>query len=112
MSNVLDYISPIRLRSIPGDLAGETVRVSGWGITSDSKYNFLIISHFKFKNCTYQNGCFKGKENHGLKKIFLITGNTFYLYYDMQSVGTFQGYMAVLYEPANCCCVYIKNIIL
>jgi len=69
MSNVLDYISPIRLRSIPGDLAGETVRVSGWGITSDSKYNFLIISHFDLKNCTYQNSCFKGEETHGLQKI-------------------------------------------
>jgi len=36
MSNVLAYISPIRLRSILGDLAGESVRVSGWGTTSDS----------------------------------------------------------------------------
>jgi hypothetical protein len=69
MSNVSDYISPIRLRSIAGDLAGLLVRVSGWGKTSDSKYNFLIISYFKFKNCTYQNGCFKGEETHGLQKI-------------------------------------------
>jgi len=69
MSNVSAYISPIRLRNIEGDLAGESVRVSGWGTTSDSNYNFLIISHFKLKNCTYQNGCFKGEITHGLQKI-------------------------------------------
>jgi len=69
MSNVSDYISPVKLQIILGDLAGRSVRVSGWGKTSDSKYNFLIISHFKFKNCTYQNGCFKGEETYGLQKI-------------------------------------------
>jgi len=42
--NVSAYISPIRLNIVPGDLAGASVRVSGWGRTSDSKYNFLIIS--------------------------------------------------------------------
>jgi len=34
--NFTNYISPIRLRNIPGDLAGAPVRVSGWGITSDN----------------------------------------------------------------------------
>jgi hypothetical protein len=52
ISNVSAYISPIRLRNIEGDLAGERVRVSGWGRYSDSKYNFLIILHFDLKNCT------------------------------------------------------------
>ena len=28
----------------------------------------------------------------------------------MQSVGTLQGYVTVLYEPANWCYMYIKNI--
>ena len=69
MSNISAYISPIRLRNIAGDLAGSRVRVSGWGKTSDSKYNFLVISHFKFINCTYQNGCFKGEGTHCLQKI-------------------------------------------
>jgi len=39
--NISVYISPIRLRNIAGDLVGERVRVSGWGRTSDSKYNFF-----------------------------------------------------------------------
>jgi hypothetical protein len=69
MSNVSAYISPIRLRNIGGDLAGERVRVSGWGITYDGKYNYFIISHFNLKNCTYQKGCLKGEEIHGLQKI-------------------------------------------
>jgi hypothetical protein len=43
MSNVSDYIKPVKLDIILGDLVGESVRVSGWGTTSDSKYNFLII---------------------------------------------------------------------
>ena len=37
ISNVSAYISPIRLRNVAGDLAGASVRVSGWGKTSDSK---------------------------------------------------------------------------
>jgi hypothetical protein len=69
MSNVSVYINPIRLRNIAGDLAGTIARVSGWGTTSEGKYNFLIISHFNLKNCTYQNGCLKGEETHGLQKI-------------------------------------------
>jgi len=69
MSNVSAYIRPVRLRYIEGDLAWERVRVSGWGQTSDSKYNFLIISNFKLKNCTYLNSCFKGEETHDLQKI-------------------------------------------
>ena len=64
ISNVSAYISPIRLRNIPGDLAGVIARVSGWGITSDSKYKFLIILYFNFKNYTYQIDCFKGEETH------------------------------------------------
>ena len=47
--NITAYISPIRLRNIAGDLSGVRARVSGWGKTSDSKYNFLIISHFYLK---------------------------------------------------------------
>ena len=43
ISNVSDFLSPIRLRNIPGTLAGVVARVSGWGRTSDSKYNFIII---------------------------------------------------------------------
>jgi len=68
MSNVSAYISPIRLRGILGNLAGESVRASWWCKTSGSKYKFLIISHFKFKNCTYQNGCFKGEELMAFRK--------------------------------------------
>jgi len=43
ISNVSAYISPIRLLNTEDDLADEVARVSGWGRTSDSKYNFLII---------------------------------------------------------------------
>ena len=68
--NVSVYILPIRLRDIAGDLADESVRVSRWGRTSDSKYNFLIISYLDFKNFTCQNDCFKGEETHGLQKTF------------------------------------------
>jgi len=67
-SNVSDFISPIRLRNVPGDLTGVVARVSGWGRTSDSKYNFLIILYFNLKICTYQIDCFKGEETHGLQK--------------------------------------------
>ena len=66
--NISVYISPIRLRNVAGELAGECARVCGWGKTSDSKYNFIIILHFKLKHCTYQNYCFKGEETHGLQK--------------------------------------------
>ena len=69
ISIISAYISTIRLRNIAGDLAGERVRVSGWGKTSDSKYNFLIILQFNFKNCTYQNDWFKGEETHGLQNV-------------------------------------------
>jgi hypothetical protein len=62
ISNVSDFISPIRLRNVPGTLAGVRARVSGWGRTSDSKYNFLIILYFNLKNCTYQNDVSKGKK--------------------------------------------------
>jgi len=68
ISNISAYISPVRLRNIPGDLAGEIAHGGGWGKPLDSKYNFLIISHFNLKNCTYQNDCFKGNETHGLQK--------------------------------------------
>jgi hypothetical protein len=50
ISNISVCISHIRLRNTAGDLAGARVTVSGWGKTSDSKYSFLIISHFDFKN--------------------------------------------------------------
>jgi hypothetical protein len=33
--NISDYITPIRLRYVAGDLAGEVARVSGWGKTSE-----------------------------------------------------------------------------
>jgi len=69
ISNVSAFISPIRLRSIAGDLAGALAGVSGWSKSSDSKYNFLIISQFYFKIFTYQNDCFKGEETYGLQKI-------------------------------------------
>jgi len=69
MSNVSAFISSVKLQIILGDLAGRSVRISGWGKISDSKYNFLIISHFKLKNCTYQNCCFKEEETYGLQKI-------------------------------------------
>jgi len=68
ISNISAYISPVRLCDIPGDLVGESACVSGWDKTLDSKYTFFIISHFNFKNCTYQNDCFKGEETHGLQK--------------------------------------------
>jgi len=32
----------------------------------------------------------------------------YYIFYDMQSVRSIQGYMAILYEPANWCYMYIK----
>jgi hypothetical protein len=41
--NISAYISPIRLRNVAGDLAGTRLRVSGWGRTSDCKYNCFII---------------------------------------------------------------------
>jgi hypothetical protein len=41
--NISAYISPIRLRNVAGELAGTRLRVSGWGRTSDSEYNRLII---------------------------------------------------------------------
>ena len=69
ISNISVYINPIRLRNIPGDLAGERVRVSGWGLTSDSKFNFLIILQFNLKNCTHHDDYFKGEETHGLQEI-------------------------------------------
>jgi hypothetical protein len=68
MPNVSDYISPVHLHIILGDLAGATARVSGWGKTSDSKCNFLIISHFNLKNCIYHNGCFKRKKLMAFRK--------------------------------------------
>jgi len=37
----------------------------------------------------------------------MVTPNIFYLFNDMQSVRAVQGCMAVLYEPANWCYVYI-----
>jgi hypothetical protein len=49
ISNVSVYINPIRLRDIPGDLTGASVRASGWGKTSDSKYSFLIVLLFNLK---------------------------------------------------------------
>ena len=111
-SNVSDFLSPIRLHNILGTLAGVRARVSWWGRTSDSKYNFLIISHFNFKSCTYQIDCFKWEKNSWFSESFMVTANIFYLYYDMQSVRSVQSCMALLYEPANLCCMYIKNIIL
>ena len=68
--NISVYISPVRLRDIAGDLVGARVWVSGWGRTSDSKYNFLNILQFNLKHRTYQNDCFKGEGSHGLQKIF------------------------------------------
>ena len=49
ISNISVYILPIRLSNIAGDLAGARVRVSGWSVTSDSKYKFPIILHFNLK---------------------------------------------------------------
>jgi len=51
-----------------------------------------------------------GKKPMAFRK-FVVTLTTFYLFYNMQSVRAVQGCMAVLYEPANWCYVYIKNII-
>ena len=108
ISNVSANRSPIRLRNVPGTLAGVRARVSGWGRTSDSKYKFLIISHFNFKNCTFQNDCFKGGKKSWFSENFMVTANIFYLYYDMQSVSAVQSCMAVLYdEPAKWCCTYL-----
>jgi hypothetical protein len=59
--NVTAYISPIRLRNIAGDLAGERVRVSGWDKTSDSKYNILINLYFNFKIAHIRITVSKGK---------------------------------------------------
>ena len=67
ISNISDFISPIRLRNIPGTLAGVVARLSGCGI-SGGKYKFIIILYFNLKNCTYQIDCFKGEETHGLQK--------------------------------------------
>jgi hypothetical protein len=49
------------------------------------------------------------QKNSRPSEIFVVTVNTFYLHYDMQSVRTVQGCMAVLYEPANWCYIYIKT---
>ena len=85
ISNISAYISPIRLRNVAGDLAGERVRVSGWGRTSDSKYSFIIL-HFNLKNYTYQNDCFKRGRNSRPSENFLVTLNTFSLYCDIQGL--------------------------
>jgi len=68
MSNVSAFISPIRLRNIAGNLAGSRARVSGWGRTSDGKYNFRIISHFKFKIAHIRMAVSKGKKLMAFKK--------------------------------------------
>jgi len=68
ISNVSANRSPIRLCPQPSLPAGVVARVSGWGRTSDGKYNFLIILYFNLKICTYQTDCFKGEETHGLQK--------------------------------------------
>jgi hypothetical protein len=108
MLNVSGYINPIRLRSISGDLAGQRARVSGWGLTSDSKYNFLIISHFKLKVSHNRMAVSKGR-NSWHSEHFAVTVNTFNLYHVIQCVRTVQGCMAVLYELANRCYIYIKS---
>jgi hypothetical protein len=69
ISNVSAFISPIRLRNLPGDLLGVRARVSGWGRISDSKYIFIIIVHFNLKNCSFQNESFSGEETHNFQKI-------------------------------------------
>jgi len=112
ISNVSDFISPIRLLNTEDYLAGEVARVSGWGRTSDSKYNFLIILYFNLNNCTYQIDWFKGEETHGLQKTLWPLWKIFYLFCVMQNARAVHGCMAVLYQPANWCYVYIKNIIL
>jgi len=68
ISNISANRSPVRLRPAPNIVGGVTVRLSGWGRTSDGKYSFLIILHFNLKNCTYQIDCFKGEETHGFQK--------------------------------------------
>ena len=69
ISNISVYMSPIRLRYIAYFCAPDCARVSGWGRTSDSKYNFLIILQLNLKNCTYQNDCFEREETHGLQNV-------------------------------------------
>ena len=86
MSNVSDYVSSVKLHIILGDLSGAGVRVSGWGKTSDSKYNFLIISHFKLKQLNISEWLFQRERNLWPSETFVVTGNNFYLYYDIQSV--------------------------
>jgi starvation-inducible outer membrane lipoprotein len=102
ISNVSAYISPIRLRTVAGTLAGERVRVSGWGRTSDSKYNFLIILYFNFKIAHIRLTVSKGR-NLWPSEYSVFAVNTCSLYYDMQSVRTVQTCMAVLCEPVNWC---------
>jgi hypothetical protein len=67
--NISAYISPIRLRNTAGDLAGARLRVSGWGRTSDSKYNCLIILYFNFGNCAYPSDSSKEEESQGPQNI-------------------------------------------
>jgi hypothetical protein len=69
MSNVSDFISPIQLHITLGNLAGATGRVSGWGTTSDSKYNLLITSHFNLKKLHISEWLFQSEETHGLQKV-------------------------------------------
>jgi hypothetical protein len=69
ISNVSAFISPIRLRYLPGNLLGVRARVSGWGTISDSKYIFIIILHFNLKNCSFQNESFSVEETIGFQKI-------------------------------------------
>jgi len=69
ISNISANRGPVRLRPAPNIGGGVVARVSGWGRTSDGKYNFLIILYFNLKNCTYQIDCFKGEGTHGLQKI-------------------------------------------
>jgi hypothetical protein len=68
--NVTACISPIRIRNMASDLAGFRLRASGWGRTSDSKYNGLIISYSNLKNYTNLNDCFKEENKLMVFRIF------------------------------------------
>jgi hypothetical protein len=47
--NVPANISPIRVRSAAGELAGRVARISGWDTICNRKCNFLIILHLNFE---------------------------------------------------------------
>jgi len=68
--------------------------------------SFLLFHTLSSKIAHIRMAVSRGK-NLWPSENFVVTVYNFYLYYDMQSVRIVQGCMAVLYEPANWCFIFI-----